>query len=322
MRMTSKIIFTPLLFVLASVSNAETYPSKPVRVIVPQPAGSTPDLVARLVAPGLSTKFGHPFIIDNRGGAGGLIGTELAARASADGYTLLIGTPGTLTIMQHVQKNVPYDTLQDFAPIGLISIGPYVLVAHPSLPARKVSELLVLARAEPGKLSYGSAGNGSTHHLAMELFKSMSGINITHIPYKGGPQATTDLIGGHLNLSMLSIAPILPHIRSHRLRVLGVTSATPSPQLPDAPSISQNGVPGYEAFTWFGLLAPAKTPKRILESLSKALSKIMLTPETRSQFERQGVDTAESSPDKLRTLIRHETELYGKLVKLSGMKID
>jgi len=317
------MLLSAMMFVLVSpMCAAQSYPAKPVRVIVPQPAGSTPDLVARLIAPGLSTLFGQQFIIDNRGGAGGMIGTEIAARATPDGYTLVVGTPGTLTIMQHVQKNVPYDSLRDFVPIGLISIGPYVFVAHPSVPVKTVKEVIALAKTEPGKLLYGSAGNGSTNHLAMELFKSMAGVNITHVPYKGGPQATTDLIGGHVHLSMLSIAPILPHIKAQRLRVLGVTSAKPTPQLPGAPSISQEGVAGYEAFTWFGLLAPARTPKDILNRLSKALPEIMRTPETRSQFERQGVDPAESSPDKLLALIRHETEVYGKLVKLSGMKVD
>lgn len=304
------------------LAHAQDYPVKPVRIIVPQPAGSTPDFVARLITPGLSTLFGQQFMIDNRGGAGGMLGTEIAAKAPGDGYTLLMGTPGTLTIMPHVQKNVPYDPTRDFAPIGLISIGHYVLVTHPSVPLKSVKQLIAFAKAHPGKLDYGSAGNGSTNHLAMELFKSMAGVNIVHVPYKGGPQATTDLLGGHVSLSMLSIAPIIPHIKANRLRVLAVTSAQRLAQLPDAPTVSESGVPGYEAFTWFGMLAPARTPAATLARLSDGLLKVLRAPETRAQFDRQGADTAESTAASFAELIRKETENYGRLVKLSGMKID
>ena len=193
------VVLSPLL------AAAQDYPNRPIRVIVPTPAGSASDMSLRLVTPDLSALFGQQFVVDNRAGAGGRIGTELAARSSADGYTLVLGTPGTLTIMQHLQKDLPYQTLRDFAPIGLISQGPYLLVAHPSVPVRSVKELLALAKAQPGKLDYGSAGTGATNHLAMELFKSMTGANINHVPYKGGALATTDLVGGHIDLSMLSI---------------------------------------------------------------------------------------------------------------------
>jgi len=303
-------------------AGAQDYPNRPVRVLVPTPAGSTPDLSARLVTPGLSALLGQQLIVDNRSGAGGMIGTELASKAAADGYTLLMGTPGTLTIMRYVQKNVPYDTLKDFAPIGLISIGPYLFVTHPSAPAKTVGELVALAKAEPGKLTYGSAGNGSTNHLAMELFKSVAGVDIRHVPYKGGPQATNDLVGGHVNMSMLSIGPLLPHVKAQRLRVLASTGAKRSVHLPDIPTVEEAGVKGYEAVTWFGMLAPAQTPKPILARLGDALHKVMRAPETRTQFERQGTELAEGGASEFLGLIRREIDAYGKLAKVAGIKVD
>lgn len=310
------VVLSPLL------AAAQDYPNRPIRVIVPTPAGSASDLSLRLVAPDLSALFGQQFVVDNRAGAGGRIGTELAARSSADGYTLVLGTPGTLTIMQHLQKDVPYQALRDFAPIGLISQGPYLLVAHPSVPVRGVKDLLALAKAQPGKLDYGSAGTGATNHLAMELFKSMTGTNINHVPYKGGALATTDLVGGHIDLSMLSIGPLLPHVQAGRLRALGITSAKRFALLPDLPTISESGVPGYEAITWFGLLAPAGTPKTALTRLSDALQKVLRAPETREKFQRRGAEPGNKNTAEFGELIRRETELYGKLVNESGIKVN
>jgi tripartite-type tricarboxylate transporter receptor subunit TctC len=293
-----------------------------VRVLVPTPAGSTPDMVARLITPAFTALFGQQFIVDNRSGAGGMLGTELAAKATPDGYTLVIGTPGTLTIMRYVQKDVPYDTLRDFAPIGLISVGPYLLVAHPSLPVKSVAELIALAKAEPGKLTYGSAGNGSTNHLAMELFKRMTGADIRHVPYKGGPQATNDLLGGHVQLSMLSIGPLLPHVKAQRLRVLAQTGTRRSSLLPRVPTVDESGVKGFEAVTWFGMLAPASTPKPIVARVSEALQKVMRQPDTRAQLQRQGAEPASGNPAEFERLIQREMALYGELAKVSGIKID
>ena len=301
---------------------AQAYPDKPIRVIVPVPAGGTPDVVARMVAPGLSTLLGQQLVIDNRGGAGGLIGAELAARAVPDGYTVFFSSPGSLTILPHLQKHVAYDALKDFAPISLVSIGPFLLITHPSVPARTVKELIALARAEPGKLNYASAGNGAANHLAMELFKSMAGVNVTHVPYKGAPQAVTDLIGGSVNLMFNSIPPVLQHIKTGRLRLLGVASAKRSPQLPDVPTISEAGVPGYEAITWFGLLAPAKTPKAIIGRLNDVMVKVVHAPDLKSQLEIQGYDPVGSSPEAFAAFIRAESEKYAKVVKFSGAKVD
>ena len=307
---------------LAPLAAAQNYPHKPIRVIVSVPAGGTPDVTARLVTPGLSSLLGQQLVVDNRGGAGGLIGAELAANATPDGYTLFISSPGALTILPHLRKSVPYDTLRDFAPIGLISIGPFLLITHPSVPARTVKELIALAKAQPGKLNYASAGNGTANHLAMELFKSMAGINITHVPYKGAPQAVTDVLAGHMNMMFNSIAPIVAHIKSERVRVLGIAGAKRSPQLPDVPTISEAGVPGFEAVNWFGMFAPAKTPKKIITRLNEALVKVVNTPEIRSQFEALGADPVGSSPEAFAAFVRRDLEKYAKVVKLSGAKVD
>ena len=265
-----------------AVAAAAAYPEKPVRVIVPVPAGGTPDVVARMVLPGLSAALGQQLVVDNRGGAGGLIGAELAAKAVPDGYTLFFSSPGALVILPHLQKQAAYDTLRDFAPVSLVSIGPFLLIAHPSLPAKSVKELLALAKAEPGKFNYASAGNGAANHLAMELFKSLSGASLTHVPYKGAPQAVTDLIGGS-----------------------GVS-----------------GVPGYESITWFGLLAPMKTPAAIVSRLNELLVKVVHTPEMKAQFEMQGYDPVGGSAAEFSTFIRGESEKYGRVVKSSGAKVD
>lgn len=302
---------------------AQTYPEKPVRVIVPVPAGGTPDVVARMVLPGLAAQLGQQFVIDNRGGAGGLIGAELAAKAVADGYTLFFSSPGALVILPYLQKQVAYDTLRDFTPVSLVSIGPFLLIAHTSLPAKSVKELLALAKAEPGKINYASAGNGAANHLAMELFKSLSGANLTHIPYKGAPQAVTDLIGGSgVSLMFNSIPPVSQHIKAGRLKLLGVSTAKRSPQLPDVPTVAESGVPGYESITWFGLLAPAKTPAPIVKRLNELLVKVVRAPELKAQFESQGYDPVGSSAAEFTTFIRGEAEKYSRVVKASGAKVD
>ncbi len=306
---------------LSQPAAAQTYPNKPIRVIVSAPAGGVLDVTARLIAPGLSGLLGQQLVIDNRGGAGGLIGAELAAKAIPDGYTLLISTPGALTILPHM-RSVPFDTLRDFAPVGLISSGPFLLLSHPTLPVKTLQDLLALARAQPGKLNYASSGNGVPNHLAMELLKSMTGVSITHVPYKGAPQAVTDLLAGHMNLMFNSIATMLPHVRSGRLRVLGVASSKRSPQFPDTPTIAEAGVPGFEADNWFGILAPANTPRRIISRLNDVLVKVVRAPETRAQFEALGADPVGSSPEEFAAFIRKETEKYAKVVKLSGAKVD
>jgi tripartite-type tricarboxylate transporter receptor subunit TctC len=308
--------------VLSPAAAAQGYPNKPIRLILAVPAGATPDVTARLLTPGLSQVLGQQLVVDNRGGAGGLIGAELASKASPDGYTVFIGSPGALTILPHLRKNVPYDTLRDFAPISLISIGPFVLITNPSVPVKTVKELIALAKAQPGKLSYASAGNGVANHLAMELFKQMTGVDIVHVPYKGAPQAVIDVMSGNMQMMFNSIAPILANIKAGRLRVLGVASAKRSPQLPDVPTISEAGVPGFEAVNWFGMFAPAKTPSPIITRLNEAVVKVVRSPEVQSQFTALGADAVGSSPDEFAAFMRRDMEKYAKIVKISGARLD
>ena len=317
----------PSAFILAATAlaaagvAAQEYPSRPVRVIVSTPAGSTPDVTARLVAPSLTKLLGQQLVIDNRPGAGGVIGAELVARSVPDGYTLFISSGGALTILPHL-RSVPYDPLRDFVPIGLISIGPFLLITHPSVPAKSVKELIVLAKAKPGSLNYASAGNGVANHLAMELFKHMTGVNIVHVPYKGAPQAVTDVLAGHMNMMFNSIAPVLPHVRSGRVRTLGIASPKRSPQLPDIPTIAESGVPGYESENWFGLFAPAKLPRRLVTFLNDALVKVVHSPEVKAQFVALGADPIGSSPEDFAAFVRRDMERWAVVVKVSGAKID
>ena len=305
----------------APAALAQTYPDRPIRVIVGVPAGGTPDVMARMVTTGMSKVLGQALVIDNRGGAGGLIGTEIAAKAAPDGYTLLVSSPGPLAILPHMQK-IAYDPQQDFVPIGLIASNPFLLIMHPSVPAKTLKELLALAKAHPGKLNYASAGNGAANHLAMELFKSMAGVNITHVPYKGAPQAVSDVLAGHMNMMFNSIPPVLAHIKAERIRALGVGGAKRAAQLPDVPTISEAGVPGYEAITWFGMLAPAKTPKPVLAKVSEAFGKTINAPEVRMALETQGAEPGSANAQEFGALIRRDLQKYAKVVKTSGAKID
>jgi tripartite-type tricarboxylate transporter receptor subunit TctC len=313
-----------LLLVSASVphAQAQSWPTKPVRVILAVPAGGTPDVVARMITPGLSAILRQQLVVDNRGGAGGMIGAELAARATPDGYTLFFSAPGALTIVPHLQKKMPYDALRDFAPVSLVCSGPFLLVTHPSVQAKTVSELIAQAKTAPGKLNYGSAGNGAPNHLAMELLKNMASVNITHVPYKGAPQTVTDVLGGNIQLTLNSIPPVIPHIKAGRLRLLGVSSAKRSPQLPEVPTIAEAGVPGYEFITWFGMLAPANTPKTIVSWLHESMLKVVHAPETKAQFEKLGYDTVGSSPDEFAAYLLAEHEKFGNIIKRIGVKAD
>jgi tripartite-type tricarboxylate transporter receptor subunit TctC len=318
MNALSRVLCVISAALLAPLAGAQSYPVKPIRVILSVPAGATPDVTARLVTPALSSVLGQPLVVDNRGGAGGLIGAEIVARSAPDGYTVFISSPGALTILPHLRK-VPYDTLKDFTPVSLISVGPFVLIAHPSLPVQSVKDLIALAKAQPGRLNYASAGNGVANHLAMELFKQMAGVDILHVPYKGAPQAVTDVLAGHMNMM---IAPIVGHIRAGRVRVLGIASAKRSPQLPEVPTISEAGVPGFEAENWFGMFAPAKTPRRIIARLNEALVKVVRSPEIQAQFAALGADAVGNSPEEFAAFVRRDLEKYARVVRISGARVD
>ena len=292
---------------------AQQWPDKPIRVILSVPAGATPDFTARLIFPGLSQQLGVSLVADNRAGGGGVIGAEIASRAAPDGYTLFISSPGALTILPHLRKGLPYDTLRDFQPVSLISVGPLVLMAHPSVPAKNIQELIALAKAQPGKLNYASAGNGVANHLAGELFKQMAGVDIVHVPYKGAPQAVSDVLAGHMQLMFNSIAPIVPHIKSGKIRVLGVASAQRSPQMPELPTIAESGVPGFEAVNWFGMFAPAKTPRTIVNRVNAAVAGTIKSPEMQARFIALGADPVGSSVEEFTAYVRRDMEKYARI---------
>ena len=310
------------LVTIAAAAGAQTYPDRPIRVLLPVPAGGTPDVLARTVTPGMAELLGQQLVIDNRGGAGGRIAAELAARAAPDGYTVFLTSPGALTIVPHMSKDVPYDALKDFAPVGLVSSGAFLLITHPSVPVKTVKELVALAKAQPGKINYSSAGNGTANHLAMERFKYAAGIDLTHVPYKGAPQAVTDLLAGRVSVTLNSIPPVLAHIKAGKLQPLGLAGAKRSPLLPNVPTVSEAGVAGFESGSWLGLLVPAKTSKAIIARLHEVMVKAVNAPETRTRIEAQGAEPAGTSPTEFSTMIRQEYEAHAKIVKLSGLKVD
>lgn len=307
---------------LSGPAAGQAYPARPVRVILGVPAGGTPDVLARTVTPSMSELLGQQLVVDNRGGAGGRIGAEIAAKAAPDGYTLFMTSPGALTIAPHVTKNLPYDALKDFIPVSLIATGPFLLIVHPSVPARTIKEVIALDKAAPGKLNYASSGSGTPNHMAMELFKSMAGVTFHHVPYKGAPQAVTDLLGGRVSVTMNSIGPVLAHIKAGKLRALGIAGTRRSPALPEVPTIAESGVPGYESGSWMGLLAPARTPQRIIARLNAVAVKSVHSAETHARLEALGAVPVGDSPQQFAARIRREYDQNGKVVKTAGVRIE
>jgi tripartite-type tricarboxylate transporter receptor subunit TctC len=294
------------------------YPTKPVRIIVPFAPGGPTDIVARTVGQKLTESFGISVVVDNRPGAGGVVGADLAAKSAPDGYTLLLCSTGAMAINPGLLPSMPYDALRDFAPITLVVTIPYLLLVHPAFPAQSVKELLALAKARPGQLNYGSAGTGTTSHLAMELFRSMAGISVVHVPYKGSAPAATDLVGGQLQLLMDAPPSSLPFVRSSRLRALGISSARRTQLLPDMPTISESGVPGFEVLTWSGICAPAKTPRAIVTRLNETMVKGVASRETRERFSALGADVVADSPEEFRQFIVAELAKWSRVIKESG----
>jgi len=301
---------------------AQIYPAKPIRFIVPFAPGGGTDALARLLSQRLVEALGQPVVVDNRSGAGGVIGAELAARAPADGYTLLLGSPGPLTINPNLFARLPYDTLRDFAPITLATISPFVLVLHPSVPAGSVKELVALAKAKPGQMNYGSAGNGSVSHFSAEQFKALAGIPLAHIPYKGAGPAVIDLVGGRLQLMFENQPTVLPHIRSAKLKALAVGTKTRSAALPEYPTVSEAGVPGYESSTAFGVLASAKTPAPIIGRLNRELVKILHSSDIRERMAAQGQEAVGGTPQQYAAHLKEELAKYGRIVKTAGIKAE
>ncbi|MFI4888155.1 MAG: Bug family tripartite tricarboxylate transporter substrate binding protein [Burkholderiales bacterium] len=307
---------------LALAQGAASYPAKPIRLVVPFPAGGTTDILARAVAQKLSEAWGQQVIVDNRPGAGGNIGSDLVAKSAPDGYTLLMGTVGTHAINPSLYAKMPYDHVKDFAPVILVAGVPNVLVVNPSLPVHSVQELIAYAKANPGKLNFASSGNGTSIHLSGELFKTMTGVQMTHIPYKGSAPALTDLVGGQVQLMFDNLPSSLPFIKAGRLRALAVTSGTRAAALPDLPTLAESGLAGFEASSWFGVLAPAGTPRDIVAKLNGAIATWLASPEAREKLSSQGAIAAGGTPDAFARHIAAETVKWAKVVKASGAHVD
>jgi tripartite-type tricarboxylate transporter receptor subunit TctC len=300
---------------------AADYPSKPIRLVVPFPAGGPVDITARTVAPRLTEALGQRIVIDNRGGAGGILGSDIVAKSPADGHTLLLCTTGN-AINVSLVPNLPYDIRKDFVPVSMVAIITSILVVHPALPVKSVKELIALARAKPDALSYASTGNGAPTHLAAELFKSMAGVKILHVPYKGAAPAVVDLLSGHVQLSFISAPGVMPHVRNGRLRVLAVTNARRSVLLPEAPTLSEAGLRGYESEGWHGLFAPAGTPRPAVDRLYKEIAVILRDPKISAQLIAGGAEPVGMPPEEFAAKLHAEIEKWAKVVKTSGMKVD
>ena len=311
-----------LLLAAATATLAQqSYPSRPVRAVVSWAPGGASDLIARVVGQKLGEQLGQQLVIDNRGGASGAIGTELAAKSAPDGYTVLVGGVTELVLNPQLVK-VPYDAVRDFTPVSPLAFGYYVLVVHPSLPARSVKELIALAKARPGEINYASGGSGSNLSLVAELFKTTAGINVTHIPYKGGGPAGMAVISGESQMMFSGIASPLPFVNSNRLVALALTGPKRSPLLPKVPTFAESGLSGMDAGLWFALLAPAGTPREIIARLNAEVIKLAATPDYRAQIEKLGFEPFTSSPEKFSAFMKAELGTWGKVIKAAGIKPD
>ncbi|NDP62593.1 tripartite tricarboxylate transporter substrate binding protein [Polaromonas sp.] len=298
------------------------YPNKTITIIVPFAAGGTTDILARIVAQGLTAELGQTVIVDNRAGAGGNIGGQAASRAAADGYTLFMGTVGTHAINAALYKKMPFDPVKDFAPLTRVANVPNLLVANPKQPFKTVKELIAYAKAHPGQLNFASSGNGSSIHLSGELFKSMTNIDMQHVPYKGSAPAVTDLLGNQVGIMFDNMPSAIQHVRSGKLRAIAVTTARRSPELPDVPTIAEAGVPGYEATSWFGMFAPAATPPAVISTLNAAIVKVLAKPDVKKQINDQGAEVYTETPAQFADFIQKESVKWSKVVKDSGASMD
>lgn len=324
MKITLKSLFKSALLATAvlgtSVSAATDYPTKPIRLVVPFSAGGTSDFLARTVAEKLGENLDTTVIVDNRPGAGGNIGSNIVAKADPDGYTLVLGTVGTHSINDSVYKEMPYDAVKDFAPISLIAAVPNILVANPSVKANSVQELIALAKSNPGAITFASSGNGSSIHLSGEMFKSLAGVDMLHVPYKGSGPAVIDLLGGQVDIMFDNMPSALPHVREGKLKALAVTPSERSQAAPELPTIAEAGVEGYSAAAWFGLLAPAGTPQDVVNKLNAEMVKILAMPDVKERLAGQGAEAVSNSPEEFAEYIKAEQKKWADVVKASGFQ--
>jgi len=312
---------TSALAQITSAGSGAAYPAKPIRVIAGFPPASGADITARVIGARLNDALGQQVVVDNRPGAGSNIAAELAAKSPPDGYTLFIGTVAN-AINATLYPKLPFDFARDFAPVALTTAAPNILVVHPSVPARSVKELVALAKSRPGQLNFASAGTGTAPHLSGELFKAMTGVSMVHIPYKGSPPAVTDLMAGEVALMFSPSSSVLPHVKTGRLRALAVTTASRLPSLPDLPTVAESGLKGYETITWFGVVAPAKTPPAIIMRLNAEITKVLALPDVRNQFGNQGIEVLGGTSEQFASTIRDEIAKWAKVIRLSGAKAE
>jgi len=318
--LASMLLLAPALLVTPA-AYAQSYPERPLRLVVPFATGGTSDILARLIAPGLWNAMGQPVIADNRPGAGSNVGSEIVAKAAPDGYTLLIATPA-LASNPALYGKLNYDPVASFTPITLLAEIPIALVVHPSLPAKSVRELIDLAKSQPGKLNFGSSGNGGIGHLVGELFKSSTGVNMVHVPYKGNGPALIDLMAGVLNLTFTDIAGGGPFIKAGKMRPLAIASARRSAALPDVPTMIEAGVPGFEATTWFAIFAPAHTPRPVVDKLNVEIVKVLRAPDMRERLTGLGCEVVGNKPEELAAFLKSEIAKWSKVVRESGARVD
>ena len=303
-------------------AQAQPYPAKSIRLIVPLAPGGGNDTIARLIGQKITPALGQQVVVDNRTGAGGLIGADIASKSPADGYTLLLANAAVLTIIPHSQKKAPYDSLKDFAPISLIASAPLLVVVHPSLPVSSIKQLVALAKAKPGTLIYASNGIGGTTHLATELFSMMAGVKMVHVPYKGLSMAMTDLLSGQVPLMFSSAVAMLPHVKSSKLRAIAMTGAKRSPVLAQVPTVAEAGVPGYEASSWYGIVAPANTPRAIVERLNREIVAVVKSKDIQDRLISEAVTPVGSSPEEFSTHIKAEFDRMGRVIRDAKITLE
>lgn len=298
------------------------YPNKPIRLVIGFPAGGSTDIVGRVVAQRLGERLGQTIIVENRGGAGGTIGTDVASKAAPDGYTLTLGTTSTMAVAPSAYSKLGYDPIKSFSPISLVAVTPYLLVVNPQVPANTLAELVILAKSQPDKLNFASAGNGSTTQLAMEMLNDVTGMKMTHVPYKGNADADFAILSNQAQVLFGSMPALLQHAKANKLRSLAVGSPKRSPALPEIPTVAELGYPGFEVALWFGVFAPAGTAKPIIDRLNRELVAIVATPDFKAAMEKNGADATSNTPEQFANLIRTEVSKYGNIVKKLGIKLD
>jgi tripartite-type tricarboxylate transporter receptor subunit TctC len=308
--------------ILVHSASGQSYPSKPVRLVAPFAPGSTIDIIGRIVAPKLTEALGQPVLVDNRPGAGGMVGMDAVAKAPPDGHTLVIGALGPLAMNPALYPKTPFDPVRDFAAVSLLATGPVAIAVHPSVPARNVKELVELAKREPGKLNFGSPGVGTSPHLTGELLKMLTGTDIVHVSYKGNAEALTDLVSGRVSIVFTGVPPVVPLVKAGRVRLLATTGRQRTAQLPHVPTIVEAGLPGAQVLIWYGVVAPIATPKELVARLNREIVKIMQAPDIRERFSQQGIEPETSTPEQFAQLIREEYARWTKVIRTTGIKLE